>query len=226
MANLNKCYKKAEVSNVLIALLTVAGLTWNSGASAAQTPLPVVNSPYVAQQTSASAAMASAATSPIQTQELRTRQTLERIHTAMIEAEKRRVALTRPDAAVPPSLIEQWGVQVIGVNYTAGGFLLDFRFRVLDASKAEVLFDSRIKPYLKSEQSGTKLSVPTAAKIGALRTSKRGPNIQDGKIYAMMFANPGYSVKPGQKVSVVVGDFSVEHLTVRGQVSQKPGRAL
>jgi hypothetical protein len=100
------------------------------------------------------------------------------------------------------------------VDNTADGFWLDFRFRVTDAEKALPLFDSRIKPYLESEQSGVKLAVPSAAKVGALRTTNRGHNVKPGKIYNIMFANPGFHVKPGQKVSVVIGDFKVEHLTV------------
>ena len=85
--------------------------------------------------------------------------TPEQIYTAMLEAEKKRRALWRPDPAVPKALAEQWGVQVIGVNLTAGGYWLDFRFRVTDESKAGMLFDNRYKPYLKSEESGVKLGV-------------------------------------------------------------------
>jgi hypothetical protein len=136
------------------------------------------------------------------------------IYTAMIEAEKKRRALWRPDPAVPEALAEQWGVQVIGVHLTAGGYWLRFAFRVNDAGKAGMLFDNRYKPYLESEQSGVKLGVPSAAKVGALRTTNRQGNIKNGKIYNIMFSNPGAQVKPGQKVSVVAGEFRVEHLTV------------
>jgi hypothetical protein len=85
---------------------------------------------------------------------------------------------------------------------------------VTDVQKALPLFDSRVKPYLESEQSRVKLAVPSGAKVGALRTTNRGRNIKPDKIYTIMFANPGFHVKPGQKVSVVIGDFKVEHLTV------------
>ena len=140
--------------------------------------------------------------------------TPEQVYTAMIEAEKRRAKAMRPDPSVPNSVADQWGVQVIRVDNTANGFWLDFRFRVTDAKKALPLFDSRIKPYLESEHSGVKLAVPSAAKVGALRTTNRGHNVKPGKIYNIMFANPGFHVKPGQKVSVVIGDFKVEHLIV------------
>lgn len=143
--------------------------------------------------------------------------TPEQIYTAMIEAEKKRRALWMPDPAVPKALAEQWGVHVIGVHLTAGGYWLRFAFRVDDAEKAGVLFDNRYKPYLESEETGVKLAVPTAAKVGALRTTNRQGNIKNGKIYNIMFSNPGSKVKPGQKVAVVAGEFKVEHLTVRGQ---------
>ncbi len=140
--------------------------------------------------------------------------TPEQIRNAMIEAEQRRTESLRPDPGVPKEVSERWGVEVIRVASTADGFWLDFRFRVTDAQKALPLFDSRIKPYLESDESHVKLAVPSAAKVGALRTTNRGGNIKPDKIYAIMFANPGRHVKPGQKVSVVIGDFKVEHLTV------------
>lgn len=48
----------------------------------------------------------------------------------------------------------------------------------------------------------------------ALRPTNRGRNIKAGKNYYMMFANPDRHVKSGGKVTLVVGDFKVEHLTV------------
>jgi hypothetical protein len=140
--------------------------------------------------------------------------TPQELKTAMLEAERRQAAATHPDPNVPEELAEKWGVEVIRVASTAEGFWLDFRFRVTDEKKALPLFDSRIKPYVESEKTGAKLGVPTAAKVGALRTTNRGGNIKAGKIYAIMFSNLGAQVKPGQKVSVVIGDFKVEHLRV------------
>ena len=48
------------------------------------------------------------------------------------------------------------------------------------------------------------------------RTTNRGHNIKAGKIYSIMFSNPGFVVQPGQPVTVAAGDFKAEHLTVRG----------
>jgi hypothetical protein len=110
--------------------------------------------------------------------------------------------------------VEQWGVEVIGISRTAGGYMLDFRFRVVDADKALPLFDHRIKPYVQAAKSDIKLPVPVATKVGAFRPTNRGKNIKADKTYFMIFANPDSYVKAGDKVSVIVGDFRVENMTV------------
>jgi hypothetical protein len=143
--------------------------------------------------------------------------TVEQVYAGMLQAEQARASAARVDPSVDNAAVaEKWGVQVLSVSYAADGFWLEFRFRVVDPAKASVLFDTKIKPYLESEASGVKLAVPTAAKVGALRTTNRGHNIQAGKIYNIMFSNPGFHVQLGQKVTVAAGDFKVEHLTVRG----------
>jgi hypothetical protein len=143
--------------------------------------------------------------------------TIEQVYTGMLEAERKRAIASRADPAVNNAeMAEKWGVQVLSVSYAADGFWLAFRFRVLDPAKANDLFDTKLKPYLEAESSGARFAVPTAAKIGALRTTNRGHNVKPGKIYNIMFSNPGFHVKTGQKVTVVSGDFKAEHLTVRG----------
>lgn len=142
--------------------------------------------------------------------------TLEQIREEIAEAEKNRQEALKPDAAAPnEALREAWGVEVIGISRTTAGYMLDFRFRVVDAKKALPLFDHRIKPYVTAEKSGLKLPVPEAAKVGAFRPTNRGNNIKSDKTYYMVFANPDDYLKPGDKVSVVIGDFRVEHLTVK-----------
>jgi len=117
-----------------------------------------------------------------------------------------------PDTA--KALKEQWGVELLGIRRTAAGMFLDFRFRVLDVDKALPLFDSRAKPYVIAERSKIKLPVPMAPKVGAFRPTNRGQNIHADKTYYIVFGNPDRHVKTGEKVTVVIGDFKVEHLLV------------
>ena len=66
-----------------------------------------------------------------------------------------------------------------------------------------------------AEKSDIKLPVPMAAKVGAFRPTNRGKNIKPDKTYYMVFGNPDSHVKAGEKISVVIGDFRAEHLTVQ-----------
>jgi hypothetical protein len=112
-------------------------------------------------------------------------------------------------------IADKWGVELISMHLTAAGYMIDFRFRVLDVEKANVFFDHRIKPYLHVEKSNAKLPVPMAAKVGAFRATNRGKNIKPDKIYYIVFGNPDAHVKSGEMVTMVVGDFKAESLIVR-----------
>ena len=118
------------------------------------------------------------------------------------------------DAEQAARLANQWGVQLLSLQLSAAGYMMDFRFRVLDAEKALPLFDHRIKPYVVVERSNARLPVPMAAKIGSFRTTNRGGNIKADRNYYMLFANPDRHVKAGDKVSMAIGDFKVDRLTV------------
>jgi hypothetical protein len=150
------------------------------------------------------------------TEAQKTEMMLEKVRAAMAAAEARRLAGLQPDPG-PDSkaLADKWGVEVIGMRLTSAGYMLDFRFRVLDADKALPLFEHRIKPYVVADKSDIKLPVPMAPKVGAFRPTNRGKNIKADKTYYMVFANPDSYVKPGEKVSVVIGDFRAENLTVK-----------
>lgn len=105
----------------------------------------------------------------------------------------------------------QWGVKVMPIHLSAEGYMLDFRYRVLDPEKAAPLFDRKIKPYLVDEATGAVLGVPEPPKVGALRNTRKP--LPD-RNYFILFANPGRYVQKGKKVTVVIGDFKVEHLVV------------
>ncbi len=111
-------------------------------------------------------------------------------------------------------LREEWGIEVLGIRLASGNYMMDFRYRVFDVDKALTLFDHQIKPYLIVDRTNIKLPVPMAAKVGALRPTNRGKNIKPDKNYFMIFGNPDRHVKAGETVTIVVGDFRIEHLLV------------
>jgi hypothetical protein len=119
-------------------------------------------------------------------------------------------AQTEP-ATAPVSLEQRWGVQVVGIRVSAAGQMLDFRYNVIDPVKAAPLFVRKTKPYLIDLKSGASLVVPVPAKTGPLRSSNTP---LEGRTYFMFFGNAGKLVQPGNRVTVVVGDFRAENLTV------------
>ena len=105
-----------------------------------------------------------------------------------------------------------WGIDIAGVRWISSGYMLEFRYRVLDPNKAKPLNDRSNRPYLKDLASGVTLSVPALEKVGEIRQSvPPKPN----HIYFMVFGNPGKIVKPGNRVSIAVGKFHVDDLVVQ-----------
>ena len=108
---------------------------------------------------------------------------------------------------------EELGIEVISMRQTAGGFMLDFRYRVLDPEKAMPLFQEEVMPYLVDQDSGSKLPITGSTKVGPLRPTSRDP--REGIVYFMFFGNPGQLVKVGTKVTVVINELRLEDLVVQ-----------
>jgi hypothetical protein len=108
---------------------------------------------------------------------------------------------------------ERWGVEIVGVHLTAAGHLVDFRYRVLDPDKARPLLDRQNRAELLDQGSGAVLFVPHAAKIGTLRQNTANPRV--GRVAYALFSNPQRRVQPGRQVTIRIGDFKIENLTVQ-----------
>jgi hypothetical protein len=111
------------------------------------------------------------------------------------------------------SIEEQWGVRVESLRISAAGNLLDFRYRIIDPEKASYLVDRRNKAYMIDQESGKVLSVPTTGKVGPLRQTVRYGLPKKDRIYFILFGNH-HIIKPGNKVTVVIGDFRAENIVV------------
>jgi hypothetical protein len=106
----------------------------------------------------------------------------------------------------------KWGVEILFLRATAAGYMLEFRYKVLDPEKAVPLFVRKTKPLLIHQETGSELIVPTPAKTGALRNSDMP--IAD-RHYWMFFSNPNKIVQPGDRVNLQIGEFAVEGLVVQ-----------
>ncbi len=104
-----------------------------------------------------------------------------------------------------------WGIDSLKVKYTESGEMIRFSWRVLDPAKAALLNDKKAEPSLIDLQGGVKLVVPQMEKVGKLRQSSTPVA---GQSYWMAFSNKGRLVKPGHRVTIVIGQFRADWLEV------------
>lgn len=105
------------------------------------------------------------------------------------------------------------GVQPLSIRLSAAGYMLDFRYRVLDPQAASKIIRRDAEPHLIDEARGSILRVPAPPKVGPLRHT--GKNMLAGKQYFILFANPAKRVKAGDEVTVVIGEQRFPRLVVR-----------
>src|SRR5258708_31800044 len=105
-----------------------------------------------------------------------------------------------------------WGVTAMTVRTVPADQLIRFSYRVVNAAKAKPLSAKEAAPQLIDDVSHVSLVVPTMDKIGQLRQSTAP---EEGKTYWMVFSNKGNVVKRGHHVSVVIGEFRADGLTVQ-----------
>jgi len=110
------------------------------------------------------------------------------------------------------TMLEKYGVEIISLRLTSANYMLNFKYKVLDPEKAAPLHDRKINPYLILERNNSRFSVPVTPKLGSIRSSPKFA--QAGKNYFVFFGNPGGYVKTGDLVTIVIGNFRVEHIKV------------
>jgi hypothetical protein len=99
-------------------------------------------------------------------------------------------------------LMDDWGIEPVHVRITAGGYMIEFRYKILDVEKALILSDRKEFPYLLSMKSRAKLSVPYGSTVGFLKSNRRFN--KKGKNYIAMFSNEGQHMLKGDKVKVQI----------------------
>jgi hypothetical protein len=115
---------------------------------------------------------------------------------------------------------KKWGILPLSIQLTAAGQLLDYRYLVIDPDKALALMKRGDKAYLIDQASGIRITVPRT-KVGPLRQTGTKPVA--GKIYPILFANAGGVIKPGNKVTLVIGEFRMENIVVGKAISPRAG---
>ena len=103
-------------------------------------------------------------------------------------------------------LAAELGIEIKLAAVSAGGGLVDFRFKILDAAKAQIIFDELYPSIISSG--------------GAVLTSdlrQHGRTIcRTGETQFILFANSGTAVREGETISVEIGDVRIENIAVQG----------
>lgn len=108
----------------------------------------------------------------------------------------------------PLQLEEEFGIRIRLVGVTAGGGLIDLRYRVVDLEKALPLLGTHeTMPALVDAKSGSELKAP--------ETMMHHDNLKADRTYFMHYPNAGNRIKPGAQVAVVMGDIRVEWITAQ-----------
>lgn len=116
----------------------------------------------------------------------------------------------------PSATIEsRYGIRVDGLHLSAHGYILDLRYRVLDAAKAAPLLDAKSRVYLVDEERRAKLGVPESPIVGGMRQTSRNHVVYTDRDYFILFVNPGRAVRVGDTLKLAVNGTTVATLSVQ-----------
>ena len=103
---------------------------------------------------------------------------------------------------------EATGVRVTLVAVTGQGGLIDFRYQVIDPDKAAIVHDPEKPPTIVDETTGQ-----TFDKLW-MQHGHSG-ELDPGATYYLILVNPNGGVKSSDLVSILVGNFRLEHVRVK-----------
>lgn len=107
---------------------------------------------------------------------------------------------------------EAGGVRVVRISPAVGGQMLDLRYRITDAEQAGRILKKSTRIFLVDQVSGQALPVPDMAQVGMLRSL---PNKGEAdRLFWIFFNNSEGVVKPGHKVTLVIGDVAIKDIVV------------
>lgn len=103
---------------------------------------------------------------------------------------------------------ERFGIRILGVHLLARHGLVDLRYRVVDAGKAKNFGHyTETSPLLVAEDNGRKVEVT----IMGLHNHR----VETGRVYYILYRNTADALDPGSRVTVQLGDLSLQHVPVQ-----------
>lgn len=110
-------------------------------------------------------------------------------------------------------LQREWGIEPVHLRISAGGYMIEFRYKILDTEKALIMSDRKDFPQLLSQKSKARLSVPYFPTVGYIKSNRRF--IKLGKNYTAFFNNPGKHLLPGDRARIQIRDQISPELTLQ-----------
>jgi hypothetical protein len=104
----------------------------------------------------------------------------------------------------------KYGIDITMIGVTAAGGMVDFRYQVVDPDKADqVVHDLDLFPKMVNEETGATL---------VLRSLPHSHNqrLDLGGNYFFLVPNANNAVRPGDSVTLVIGDLRLEHVIAEG----------
>ncbi len=117
------------------------------------------------------------------------------------------------DHGIASAFAEELGIEISSLHLAVGGTRVALRYRVLDPARAMQLTNSLNRAYLRDAR-GQQLAQPGIESAGPLRRDSGQPPRTD-RVYSYFFPNPDGLVKPGDTVTLVVGNLRAPDLVVR-----------
>jgi len=111
-----------------------------------------------------------------------------------------------------PQRWEANGILVERVSLSAGGVMVDMRYRITDFEKAQKVLTRSSSLALIDQKTGLILTVPNMSKVGKLRQLPK--DNEPTRIYWMFFRNTNGVVKKGSKLTLTMSDVKIKDLVV------------
>jgi len=99
-------------------------------------------------------------------------------------------------------------IEVVWAKFLAGGEYLEVRFKVFGMPKYDPEPDST---YVVDEATGQKFFIAWLKRIGRVATTKVH---KDGSVQFIMIKNQDRKLKPGDRITVIIGPTRQEHVLV------------
>ena len=104
------------------------------------------------------------------------------------------------------------GILVERVSLSAGGIMVDVRYRITDLAKAQKVLTRNGLLQMVEQKTKVILQVPNTPKVGKLRQIPKTD--EPTRIYWMFFRNTNGVVRQGSKLTLTMGDASIKDLVV------------